>query len=251
MKYFTSIILPFYNRWDLTLKSLKDLYDHTPENSEVILVNDASTDSKIAGGIGFWQQKVFKERLRYVRNETNLGFGGSHNRGATFAKGDILVFLSNDVLIYSPFVQEIEQIIDENPNVLIGGEIIDFPSGWNDIDDVYIPYCNGWLIACTKDVWSMIGGWDSLYSKMDYEDIDVSLTALSLGIELRALKKSKLKHLGGQTIASLGIDRQAATLVNREKFREKWSGKVEFVKNLVMTKHRVCTIDQLVEKDKE
>lgn len=229
-----SIIIPFFNRWELTHARLLELYRFAPENVEIILVDDASTEDMIDSGIAWWQKNIYpitNRPIRYHKNPENLGFGGAMNEGAKLAKGDILVFLSNDVIMNGDIVTEIITKLQENNKVLLGGEIINFDSGWNtllvDGKKMIIPYCNGWLLACTKEVWDAIGGFDLRYGKYDYEDIDISLTAQFLGYNLIALNSKYARHIGGATIYALNSDRQAQTLKNKELFRQKWQDRVK------------------------
>lgn len=226
-----SIVIPFYNRWELTHARLLELYKFAPDDIEIILVDDASTDENIQSGVAWWQKTVAKHKIRYHLNPENLGFGGAMNEGAKLAKGETLILLSNDVVMSGDIITEIAMKISANPNAFLGGEIIWFDSGWNTltVDDkkVIIPYCNGWLLACTKEVWDAIGGFDLRYGKYDYEDIDISLTAQSLGYNLIALNSNLAKHIGGATIYALNPDRQTQTFKNKELFKEKWQDKLK------------------------
>jgi len=227
-----SIILPYYNHWDLTHARMMELYKYVPLDTEIIMVNDASTDSDCRTGAGWWQKQAGRHEIKYVENKENLGFGGSHNKGATRATGDILCFLSNDVVVNIDFGSLISNSLRDKPYSLLGGEIIYFPGGWNEFvfegKKLVVPYCNGWLLACTREVWDNLGGFDTeTYGKFDYEDIDLSMNALSHGYELLALNLSKhhLHHLSGVTIRALGINREEITKLNREKFIKKWQPK--------------------------
>jgi GT2 family glycosyltransferase len=228
-----SIVLPYFGRWDLTHARMAELYKHAPDNCEIILVNDASNEPECRTGVGFWQKGPAQHKIIYVENKKNLGFGGSHNKGAKAANGDILIFLSNDVIIRTDFVTPIIETIEENRKCLIGGRIVAWAAGWNqfETDDgkpFIIPYCEGWLLACHKEIWDTIGGFDvKSYQKFDMEDVDLSMTALSLGYDLRALSfpPHMLRHISGATIGKLNIDRMAITTRNKEIFIEKWQSK--------------------------
>lgn len=229
-----AVVIPFYNMWHLTHARLYELYRHIDVGIDIILVDDASTEKlEIDGGIVWWQNQVKKHSIRYYRNPENLGFGGSCNKGARVAfenvGADAVVFLSNDVMIGGNFISPILGILDATPNVLIGGQIVDWRAGWNQVifrgHEMVIPYAAGWLLACTKDVWNRLGGFDPIFGRFDFEDVDLSTTAIALGIELKGLNISYLKHLSGVTIATLPIDRMAETVKNKQKYVEKWEGR--------------------------
>lgn len=226
-----SIVIPFYNRWDLTHARLMELYKFAPDNCEIILVDDASTDVEIGGGIVWWQKNTNRHSIRYHRNDENVGFGKSHNNGAKLAKGKYLILLSNDVVINDNFIGDITTLIGDDDKLLVAGRIVDWAGGWNEIDcdngrHYVIPYAEGWLIGCTKVAWKSLGGFDPIYGKFDYEDIDLSLTALSLGYNITNLHSNKVKHISGATIYRLYPDRMEITKRNRELFVQKWKEKI-------------------------
>jgi hypothetical protein len=52
-----SIIIPFFNRWDLTHARLYELSQHVPlGNVEIILMDDASTEIDCRTGVAWWQK---------------------------------------------------------------------------------------------------------------------------------------------------------------------------------------------------
>jgi len=223
-----SVIVPFYNKWHLTHQTLGSLYKFAPENCEIVLVNDASTEKDCEGGVAWWQKQGARHKIRYRKNETNLGFGGSMNVGAKTAIGDIFVFLSNDVTIYGDFISQIQDRLLDTPNSLLGGEVINWDGGWNSFEfdgkKSIVIYANGWLLACTREVWNNLDGFDPRYGKFDYEDIDLSTQALAKGYDIIALGSKLVEHKHqGQTISTLQMDRMAHTKKNREKYIEKWA----------------------------
>lgn len=218
-----SIILPFYNQWILTHKRMFEIYKHAPEYCEVVLINDASPTKDCEAGAAWWQKQAGKHKILYYKNPKNLGFGGSMNKGAEIATGDILVFLSNDVIIRGDVFSAIVEKIQQSENILIGGQVLSYDTGWNVVEGRgAVPYCAGWLIACTRDVWDRLGGFDPIYSPYDYDDIDLSTTAQFLGIKLVALNSPFLHHLSGVTIRSTGADRLSVTQKHRILWLSKW-----------------------------
>jgi GT2 family glycosyltransferase len=195
---------------------------------EIILVNDASTDRDCDGGVGFWQKADTRQKIRYMKNEENLGFGGSMNRGAKLSKRDILVFLSNDVVVSGNFIEQIEKEIENEENILIGGRVLYWDTGWNVVNNTIFPYCEGWLLACTKEVWDNLGGFDPRYAPYDYEDVDLSATAIELGYRLVGLNSPHLRHIGGQT-ANYDEKRLSITHRNKALFFKKWKDKVDMI----------------------
>ena len=231
-----SVVMPFFNRYDLLHQRLNDLFCFLPQSAEIVVVNDASTETDSKRILKWWSDEVFPNYnrvLRYVKNPENLGFGRSMNTGVAHARGEIIVLLSTDVIIRGNFTNQIEQLIRLDPKILIGGRVIYFDTGWNtfnfDGKPTTIPYCEGWLLACTKDAWKDIGGFDDRYAPYDYEDIDISLTATTKGYKLVGLNNSQLEHLSGQTIMTVNPDRMVVTERNRIRFYDKWKEEVSHI----------------------
>lgn len=229
-----AVVVPMYNRWDLTHARLYELYQFVSDGIEIILIDDASPEeNEIKSGIAWWQKQVKKHPIHYYRNKENLGFGGSLNVGARIAfektKAEAVALLSNDVIVRGDFISPIKKMLEEKPNSLIGGRIVYWDSGWNTFNFdgklTTIPYCEGWLLACTKDAWKEIGGFDLLYSPYDMEDIDLSLTATRKGYELIALNSPYLKHISGATIVDVNPNRMAISERNKQRFYEKWKAR--------------------------
>jgi len=221
-----SIILLTFNRWELSHARMWELYQYAPENSEIIILDNASTDDEVVSGARFWSKEMnHKHDIRYIRTKKNLGFGGGHNYGATKAIGDFLVFLSNDVKISGDFISQISSVLDENPVSLVGAKLLSHDTGWNtfrkNLEMVTIPYLEGWMLACKVEIWKNLGGFDPIYEKFDYEDVDLSYTAKQAGIELVALNSSFLDHIGAGTIG-FSKEREKQTIKNRERFARKW-----------------------------
>ena len=221
-----SIIIPFLDHWELVHARLDEIRKFAPDNCEIILVDDCSVGD-YDDQVGWWQNYGAKHKVWYVKNKKNLGFGGAMNMGAKHSHGDILVFLSNDVVIHNDFITPICVACDYwEYKCLVGAELLEQDTGWNTFNGKTISYLNGWLVACPKDVWDDIGGFDERFGLHDYEDIDLSFAAIHKGYKLVRISGATFDHLGAQT-ANYGDERMAITLSNKAKFEEKWKDELK------------------------
>lgn len=96
-----SVIVPAYNKADLTVKTAESVLSQTYKNIEVIIVDDGSTDNT--------RQRLspYFDRIRYVYKE-NGGACSARNLGIRLATGDYIGLLDCDD-IYLP--QKIEKSV--------------------------------------------------------------------------------------------------------------------------------------------
>lgn len=216
-----SLITPVWNRSDLTNAFLFQHWNFYYNNPEIefVVVNNGSTDNteKI---LEQWQQRM-GNRLVCVHNPENRGFSGGNNDGVKFANGNNYLFISNDVSPISPYIHAILKALQDDRPILIGAELLDYDTGWNTFNGKTISYLAGHCVAATRKTWDIIGGWDERYFPCDYEDIDLSKTAIEKGIALVPLSLPLL-HQFGQSAKNISEGRQKITLQSQAKFKEKW-----------------------------
>ena len=121
-----SIVIPVYDRWDLTEQCLASLREHTPpEAAEIIVVDNGSTD---ATGPELDRRAATGE-LRVLRNEANEGFAGACNRGAAAASHPYVLFLNNDTEVTPGWLEPLVATLDRDPLVAAAGSRLLFPDG--------------------------------------------------------------------------------------------------------------------------
>lgn len=222
MTFSASIVLLFYNHWELTHARLWELYQFVPDNIEVILFDNNSTELICKSGVAWWQTDMSTRfSIKYMRSDKNLSFGHAMNIGAKSAKSDILILLSNDVKITGDFISPIIERLSKDFRQFIGNEVYSHDTGWNTFSGNIFPYAAGYMLACTKNTWKDIGGFDLRYKKYDMEDVDISTQAIFSGYNLHALNSPYLTHLVAQTIG-YNPEREKITKKNQKKFEEKW-----------------------------
>lgn len=92
-----SIIMPAYNAEKTIERSIRSILDQTYKNLELIVVNDFSTDrtEEVV-------RKLAREdkRVRYIKQEKNMGCYPTRNAGIRASKGDIIAFQDADDLSF-------------------------------------------------------------------------------------------------------------------------------------------------------
>jgi GT2 family glycosyltransferase len=231
MELALSVIHLNYNSSEWLSKSLLEVINHAPvEGVEIIVVDNGSTDEDFLTMFEWWKKYKSIQPIRFVKAPRNLGFCGGMNFGVEHARGKNIFLLSNDVMVKSKnLFTDIMDMLEGNDKLLLGGRIIDWDSGWNTYPNqghVYtIPYCEGYALSMSMKAWRELGGFDEQFYPHDFEDMDLSLTAMEHDFMLAQLDSAYLFHNCAGTV-KYGVEREAITLNNQAKFVIKWLGKL-------------------------
>lgn len=106
-----SIIIPCYN----SERFIRDAFNTIPyrEDIEVIMINDGSTDrtKEIIEEIIEKNQPYFRNNLKLINHEENMGIGWSRRHGLEKAIGEYIMFFdSDDTINIENFLQVLEML---------------------------------------------------------------------------------------------------------------------------------------------
>ena len=258
-----TIIVPMYGQALVTYTCLKSVHAATPPGMyEVIVVDDASpevAESALAAVTG----------LRFLRNDSNLGFVHSCNRAAALARAATLVFLNNDTIVTPGWLDALTRVLRERPEAgLVGAKLV-YPDGrlqeagaivWRDgsawnygrDDDPDKPeynylretdYCSGACIAVDKALFQSIGGFDGRFAPAYCEDSDLAFVVRKAGRKVFYQPLATVVHFEGATSGTdvaRGAKRYQA--LHQDVLRDKWSD--------VLATHRPSGIAPELERDR-
>ena len=133
-----SAVITTYNRFEMLATALEALLGQKTGgvSYEVIVVDNNSTDNTRATIEAFIAKG--HANLRYVF-EPRQGIAYGRNAGIAAARGDIIAFTDDDVVVTDNWIETIKRTFAENPNVdYIGGKIlphwIEPPPQWLTVD---------------------------------------------------------------------------------------------------------------------
>jgi len=89
-----SVVIPTFNRFEVTCKAIDSVLEQTHQNVEVIVVDDVSTDGSFDRLQALYSSKSNKVRL--IQNPVNAGAATGRNNGTDVAKGEFIAFLNSD-----------------------------------------------------------------------------------------------------------------------------------------------------------
>jgi glycosyltransferase involved in cell wall biosynthesis len=111
-----SIGMPIYNGEKLMRETLDSLLAQTFEDFEIIICDNASEDGT---------QEICREyaardaRVRYYRNESNIGAAPNYNKTFAMARGDYFKWAAHDDICAPTFLERCVEALDNNPEVVL------------------------------------------------------------------------------------------------------------------------------------
>jgi GT2 family glycosyltransferase len=210
-----SIIIVTYNGKSHLEKCLESLSKIKYQNLEIIIIDNHSTD----GSLEFIQTKY--PDIKTINLDDNYGFAEPNNIAVKTAMGKYLLFLNNDTVVNSNFVEELLNAMNQDPQVAISQSMLLKPNG--DIDSSgdfidtlgraysskirptsiqYILSARGASMMVRKDIFLRLGGFDKSFFA-SYEDVDIGWRAWLWGYKVVLAPSSIVYHTGGQTIKQL------------------------------------------------
>lgn len=110
-----SVLIPTYNMKEYLKEAIDSILNQDYESLEIVVGDDCSTD----GTDEMMKQYSGNEKVRYIRNDNNLGpSGNSKMLIYEHARGKYLLGINHDdYLIESDYISRAVTILDENPNV--------------------------------------------------------------------------------------------------------------------------------------
>lgn len=223
-----SIVIPLYNQLAYTRGCLESLATTIPSNTEVVVVDNASSD-----GTAEYLKTI--ENVVIISNAVNRGFAGACNQGIQAATGEWIVVMNNDVILSSGWLEGMllaagaRQLDMVSPAIREGA--LNYPFGPYAAEltgrmkhVVRLGQVNGICFMAHRRVFETIGVFDENFHIGQYEDKDLFLRARKAGFRLGTVGAAFIHHFGSITQKSLGVRRQARdyALANKAYFIRKW-----------------------------
>ena len=241
LRFKASIIIPVFNKLELTRQCLTTLASITtmPEY-EVIVVDNASSD-----GTAEFLAELGGD-VQVISNPENYGFAVACNQGANAARGEFLLFLNNDTIPTEGWLNALVDEVERHPDVAVVGSKLLYEDGTIQHAGVafsrivFTPYhiyrtvpadspmvnrrrefqcVTGACMLVRRDVFEQVGRFDEGF-KNGFEDVDLCLKIRERGWRIVYRPDSVVYHLESQTPGRKTHDRD-----NARRLLERWSGK--------------------------
>lgn len=111
-----SVGLPVYNGENFIREALDSIRAQTFEDFEIIISNNASTDKTEE----ICQEYAAKDRrIRYYRNQENLGSSWNNNRVFELSTGEYFKWNAHDDMCAPEFLERCIEVLDQDPSVVL------------------------------------------------------------------------------------------------------------------------------------
>lgn len=219
-----SVIIVSWNALDHLKTFLPSVTETAYPDFEILIADNASTD-----GSAEWVNETFPG-VRVVTLDENYGYCGGNNRGAIRARGEVLVFLNNDVAVEPDWLTQLNNCFGndgktaalqpkmrsyEHPERFeyagaAGGyldrygypfcrgrifDTVEIDEGQYD-DAADLLWASGAALAVRREPFEELGGFDEDF-EFHMEEIDLCWRLWNRGYKVRFCPGSVVYHLGG------------------------------------------------------
>ncbi len=213
------VVIPNYNGFNLIEKNLPILIKCIKKYDvgKIIIVDDFSEsedydklEEQVTG-----LKKASSIDLVLLRNDKNMGFSSTVDRGVEEAKSELVLLLNSDVLVQEKFLDAVfedfkkdknlfgvgmmDKSIEEGRVVLRGRGKASWQRGFlihsrAEVNEESTFWVSGGSSIVRRDLFNKLSGFDSLYNPFYWEDIDLSYRAQKAGYSVKFQPKSIVEH---------------------------------------------------------
>ncbi|NNC86174.1 MAG: glycosyltransferase family 2 protein [Bacteroidia bacterium] len=222
-----AVVILNWNGKSLLEQFLPSVVSNTPENVQIIVADNNSTDDSVA-----FVKSTFPN-IEIIINDNNYGYAQGYNEALKHVKADVFVLLNSDVEVSKGWIEEAEKVLSTEENIAaLQPKILSFKNkdefeyagaGGGFIDRYGFPFCRGRIFnslekdqgqyndvteifwasgACmfikSKVFFELNGFEDEFFAHM--EEIDLCWRIHNAGYKIMVAPNSVIYHVGGGTL---------------------------------------------------
>lgn len=243
MNFSISVVIPNYNGESLladVLPTVVIALASLSASSEIIVVDDNSTDQSIEFIKGNFPEIIV------LKNEINLGFSGTMNKGIYAATMDLVFILNNDVKLLPGYFEDQLRLFEKPDTFGVNGTVLNWDSdvlqGGGKLINRHLFkmkanqnfYVNTLPVDKNAEYLSMflsgtnalvdrkkllqLQGYNDLFSPFYVEDVELSVRALRMGWKMYYVPTSECMHQISTTINKYNKKKKIKYLTLRNKY---------------------------------
>ena len=175
-----SVYVPVYNGENTIESCINSLLSQTKNFDEIIIINDASTDSTLK------KIEKFKE-IKIINNQYNYGLSKSRNIAINECKYDLVANVDADIMLDKNWLSKTLEVLKSGEIVFCGGNTKEkyldnifnkwrndyYNLSWGEVDIVNPPFIYGSNSIQHKSLWKEVDGYNENL-KTAGDDVDYS-----------------------------------------------------------------------------
>ena len=224
-----TVVIPVFNAAEEVNRCLLTVQQTVPAATEVLVIDDASTDPAIGSLLNSWRLKCDKS-WSIRSNRENLGFVATANLGMKLTANDV-VLLNSDTEVTPGWLEGLQRCLASDPLVATAtpwtnnGEIASLPdfcrenpvpanaagiagviAGVGSPEYLDLPTAVGFCMAIPRRAIERIGLFDDeLFGKGYGEENDFSMRAAQAGMRNVLCDDVYVVHIGGRSFGPTGL----------------------------------------------
>jgi glycosyltransferase involved in cell wall biosynthesis len=166
-------------------------------------------------------------KLRILRNEENLGYGSSVNRGVASCRAPLVLQLNSDISAHDDFLSPLVAALDADPRLAALSPAGNTYQRYG-LDDyakrsgcVVTCHLSGYAFLIRRSVFEALGGFDPIFGRGYFEDTDLSRRILAAGHWMGVHPGASIHHESHASFADRS-ERRALIEANRVRYHERW-----------------------------
>jgi GT2 family glycosyltransferase/glycosyltransferase involved in cell wall biosynthesis len=239
-----TVIIPVYNAFDVTLDCVRSVLSTIPKQVKVCIIDDASPSGDLRE---FLPNDVLRHsQIEVLRNDKNLGFVGTCNRGMLIESQDDVILLNSDTLVTKNWVQKLQRAAYsrvkigtvtpltnngticsipcflENNEVPDGYSLDSFAGLVEEVSEreyVQAPTCVGFCTYIRREMLDDVGVFDPVFQQGYGEENDLSLRAAQRGYANIVDDATYIYHRGNMSFKEM---RESLSKTNAEILNQRY-----------------------------
>lgn len=240
------IIIPVYNRPDLTTRCLKSICEHTRVPFNLILI-DNNSDPETRDYLRSFTS--VHENVLLVRNEENVGWVKALNHGIRLSTSPFVCVMNNDTVVRTGgwLSKMIDIAVMEDDIGLVNPHFQAKRCVLPDWPFIEVDFCRGYCMLIKRYVIDKIGFFDESYGLGYYDDDDYSVRAIRVGFRCVRASGVFVEHIGDSTFSDMFKKTKRLELheKNKKLFYSKWGRRLKLVFIFTEEKDRSAVSDIL------
>ncbi|MDQ1479389.1 MAG: hypothetical protein QOI44_250 [Actinomycetota bacterium] len=220
-----SVVVLAWDNLALTKAFVDSVRRNTSVEYELIIVDNGSQPDAAA----------FAETAadRVILNAENLGFARGMNQGLEAARGELVAFCNNDIVVPPDWAARLVETMRSHPNagivvpaITTASNPVTVRSDAGTAVEVLEPFSAppaGVVYLMRVDTVNALGRWEEEYEVASGEDVDLCFKVWVNDLDIVFDERVLVDHVGHATASKLD-DSQQLWALNRRRFLEKWMG---------------------------